>query len=278
MARLCVIMAGLFGVVLPKSDPKYAVVLLRKVLQGTKVPGKELPGHRAKVRFREGGVEKDEPLNGEDVSFLPEDVNMCRVVNKGLFLHLEDLGDAVPSVTPDCLGVAVGAKCKDLLAGRVLLQGGEIAPAHIGDLYLIANISSNIRHQTNGSLLLDSNETKDVPRKRAANGVIYVREVAGGASSIVIGGKTLALDAAPAGDSALLRQLFNTNDQRWFVVWVTNTSISAQSDEDYDPDFHLLYDLLEEDTPRWIPKFADPEKPDKPGDPPGKCMPALMDR
>lgn len=285
MAKLFVVITGLFALVEPKRESRGkdpAIVLLRRVREGTMIEGKKIEVHEPFVRFRRKGEAHvtDLDLVGQDIFFEPPAVEPFMLKDPEGIITLRDFLDSVPSVNP----VLTKLEHVDLnafpdLGGRTFLRGGSIQPVEMKDTLDTEQIFFEIGSELVGAKRLDTNQEKNVEhRRKVANGMVYEMILTGDSLRLVVGDENFELE--PEKDAAL-GNLPHREGEECYLVWLQNTRKGGGPlPEEFDRDFHLLYDFVDQAAVRWVPLLEGPpiqEDGDggaiKPGDPPGTCMP-----
>jgi hypothetical protein len=152
---------------------------------------------------------------------------------------------------------------------RIVLPGGEIFPIHVVEDFNVESISVNLRLKLVKALDLDSGGTKEKHKSRVCNGLVYYRSIAQKPAVVLSDGTKLS--AWDPIDKVMAKQLPKQNADPDYVAWISNAGMEV-SREDFDRDFYLLYDLLENEVAvRYVP-VLDKKWKDSVRNPPGQCM------
>lgn len=275
MARLCVIFTGLCMLVRPAGRKKQAVVLLRRVSEASQIGVHTIAAHQGLIRYSDadsGRLVDKVPSEGEvvAVSFGPHSTKKCRIDREDFFIPVGLDAGRLMKAKDSCVQGA--SPCSGLLSGKINLSGGTVSPLELADKLDLGQVSRTVSFQMIGTALLAKGDVFQRNSRLAANGFLWERELDKD-PSIVINGVKARL--APTRSSDLGGLATDSNEQ-CFVVWIINTSIgSTVRTPLFDPDFHLLYDLVDGVRERLVPLVRDPSPGEDPGDPPARCMPAI---
>ena len=122
-----------------------------------------------------------------------------------------------------------------------------------------------------GARDLKLSSTKAKNKAGVGNGLLYYRHVEGDVPVAKFPDKEYALDVMEDSET---KNLPVQNGEKHYVAWVANSG--EESDEGFDRDFFLLYELLDQTVTRYVPVIKVPEtKIAAEFDrltPPGQCM------
>jgi hypothetical protein len=264
MANLWVVITGLAVLVEMEGNPgKPCMVLLRQVPEGTIVPpktGKEIPVHSPRVGLLPGSDEI--PIGNRDVRFLPDGVKAPAITNVDPFLRVgRELTDAL-KVQPKF--VAPRDASIDGWS-RVVLPGvGKIWPVHVKKEFEVKSIETQVVLKLKEARDLEANIAKEKNKGGVANGLLYYRNIGNATPVVRFPDKEYTLSVM---DDSNTKNLPVQNGEPHYVAWVANSG--KASNEDFDRDFFLLYELLGEQVTKYVPVIKGAENFIIP---PGQCM------
>lgn len=276
MANLWVIITGLNVFVEPVRQDEPGTVLLLRVGEGTQVEGREISSHEPLLQM--SGASENIIILDRDVEFLPSPGGVPEIRKRNLLVPLGNAIEQPPlKVRKELVGPrnAIGPDSPRI--ARVRLAGGVVRPIHIDENFNLRAITTNVNILLKEVIRLDRVTSRPVPKdnRPISNGLLYSLHVAdneGPVSVSIDGQKSFPkpIDASATGNLPL------ENHDANYVVWIVNVGKAhpPTEDEDFDRDFHLLYDFLEKtDEPRFIPVTI-LQRGEDTGDgfPPGQCV------
>ncbi len=280
MAKLFVYMAGLMAVVLPQPGGRGPGRVLFRSTEDETVGGRAIGAHRARLRFRAKGERRPRvvDLAGKDASFSPPGEGEFAMTDRSLLMTLGEFEEAPARVRSGCIGGSPNLCCtvadRAILDGRLLLTGGSLRPVRMHDIFSLEDVNPERSLITTGMISFDGSGELPLDERPLANGLIYEREV---------GDREVTLNLAGEEPIVLAREnpggLLGKNEG--VIVWAVNTldpemGMGECSLEPFDRDFALLYDFAEGTPRRFLPSIVDLACDDRPGDPPGRCMPVII--
>jgi hypothetical protein len=258
-SSLWVIITGLGTLVgVDAENPRFAdMVLFRPVPDQTKVPpstGQPVPAHVPRLRVTAGGP--DYPIREEVV--LPWAPTSARLRNGGALLPL---GRELEFPALKLKGVLTGEP------KRLRFADGELLPIFVKESFKLDQIFFRSELNLTGAFHIETSHAI-VKNKRVANGVLYRRSFDSVEAPVVMDGVTPYFpEEIAAGETGRLPV---SPHEKNYVLWISNTAPLEHSwVEDFDRDFHLLYDwLVDQSVVRYVPMIPR----DVIRNPPGQCM------
>lgn len=265
MANLWVIITGLGTLVGNRAESPGSAhsVLLRPVIEPTMVPpenGKIIPLHQPSLRVRAEGP--DIPIR-TDIR-LPWDIEPAALANGRSLLPLgRELEFPALRLKNDLEKLSVATR-----PIKMQFNGGSIVPIHVYRSFDLEKFSVDVELRLAGAHHISTALT--IPKNREiANGILYQRSFSSGTPPLVYDGDDVyspnlvplnRVGELPVGDEELN-----------YVLWISNTAApSPDLKEDFDRDYYLLYDWLQDSTVvRYVPLIP---KNVAPVTPPGQCM------
>jgi len=271
MVNLWLIVTGLSVLVEMEGEPGDPhMILLRRVPKKAMVGGGEIPPHEPRLRLLPSTVEIK--IGDRDVEFVPPSNGSPTIVDVDPFIRVgRELTEAM-EVDEDFLEYPRPDETLDGWS-RVILSGGvhaTITPIHVGEDFKVESISSNLRLKLVGAHDLESGATKEKHKSRVGNGLVYHR-VIGQRPAVVFSDKVELNDWVPI-EKSLAKNLPEIEKYPYpdYVAWISNAGMGGTW-EDFDRDFYLLYELLDDDVLRYVPVMGKNWK-DVVRNPPGQCM------